>query len=50
MIMNGAPGEFARTWPNQREVTVAGLHFIQEDSAADIVAALQAWLPSLANP
>ena len=50
MIMNGAPGEFARTWPNQREVTVAGLHFIQEDSAADIVAALRAWLPSLANP
>lgn len=49
MIMNGAAGDFARTWSNQREVNVKGLHFIQEDSPAEITAAIQSWLPSLAH-
>jgi haloalkane dehalogenase len=44
MIMNGAPGTFVRTWPNQREVTVPGLHFIQEDSPDAIAQAIRAWL------
>jgi haloalkane dehalogenase len=35
-ILTGAPREFCRAWPNQREVTVPGSHFIQEDSPADI--------------
>jgi haloalkane dehalogenase len=35
-ILVGAPREFCRAWPNQREVTVRGLHFIQEDSPAEI--------------
>lgn len=47
MILNGATGEFARTWANQREVRVPGLHFIQEDSPAAIVAAIENWLPTL---
>ena len=44
MIMNGAPGEFARSWPNQDEARVKGLHFIQEDSPAEITAAIRTWL------
>jgi len=28
-------------------VTVAGIHFIQEDSAAEIAAALAAWIAEL---
>ena len=47
MIMKGAPGEFARTWKNQSEATVKGLHFIQEDSADEIAAALRHWLAHL---
>jgi haloalkane dehalogenase len=35
-ILVGAPREFCRAWPNQREVTVKGLHFVQEDSPDDI--------------
>ena len=35
-ILVGAQRELCRTWPNQREVTVRGLHFVQEDSPADI--------------
>jgi len=45
-ILTGPQREFARTWPNQTEITVAGLHFIQEDSATEIGEALAAWLPS----
>ena len=36
--------DFCRTWPNQQEVSVAGLHFIQEDSPTDIGAALAAFV------
>ena len=35
-ILVGTQRELCRTWPNQREVTVRGLHFVQEDSPADI--------------
>src|SRR3979490_3132110 len=31
-ILRGAPLEFCRAWPNQREVMVPGNHFVQEDS------------------
>lgn len=31
-ILVGKPREFCRTWPNQKEVTVKGSHFLQEDS------------------
>ena len=45
--------EFARTWRNQTEVTVAGVHFIQETSADDIGTAVAAFVkrlrPSLAE-
>jgi haloalkane dehalogenase len=32
---------FCRTWPNQKEVTVKGLHFLQEDSPDEIGTALR---------
>jgi haloalkane dehalogenase len=31
-ILTGRPREVCRRWPNQTEVTVKGLHFLQEDS------------------
>lgn len=43
-ILVGPQRDFARTWPNQTEVTVAGRHFIQEDSADEIGAAIANWL------
>ncbi len=46
-ILVGAQREFARSWPNQTEVTVAGRHFIQEDSPDEIAAAVRAWLSDL---
>jgi haloalkane dehalogenase len=46
-ILTGPQREFARTWPNQTETTVAGRHFIQEDSADEIGGAIAGWLPNL---
>ena len=46
-ILTGRQREFARTWPNQREVTVPGRHFIQEDSPDEIGEAIRAWLSEL---
>ena len=43
-IMAGESREFCRAWPNQVEVTVKGLHFVQEDSPDEIGAALKAWM------
>jgi haloalkane dehalogenase len=39
-ILVGRQREFCRTWRNQSEVTVPGLHFLQEDSPDEIGAAL----------
>ena len=35
-ILIGNQREFCRSWPNQTEVTVKGLHFLQEDSPDEI--------------
>ena len=35
-ILVGRQREVCRAWPNQTEVTVKGLHFIQEDSPDEI--------------
>ena len=43
-ILTGAVRDFCRTWPNQTEVTVAGSHFIQEDSPDEIGKALSDWI------
>ena len=46
-ILVGAQREFCRTWPNQREVTVAGRHFVQEDSPDEIGHALARFLEDI---
>jgi haloalkane dehalogenase len=46
-ILVGAQREFCRKWPSQREVTVKGVHFIQEDSPHEIGAALVDWYRKL---
>ena len=43
-ILTGPQREFCRAWPNQREVTVRGTHFIQEDSPEEIGPAIAAFL------
>lgn len=43
-ILTGRVREFCRSWPNQTEVTVAGSHFIQEDSPDEIGQAIADWL------
>jgi haloalkane dehalogenase len=42
-ILIGAQREFCRRWPNQREITVKGVHFIQEDSPHEIGKAIADW-------
>jgi haloalkane dehalogenase len=42
-ILTGTQREFCRKWPNQREITVKGIHFIQEDSPHEIGRALADW-------
>ncbi|MGH7924771.1 MAG: haloalkane dehalogenase, partial [Candidatus Binatus sp.] len=46
-ILTGAQREYCRRWPNQREVTVKGVHFIQEDSPHEIGRALADWDKSI---
>jgi haloalkane dehalogenase len=43
-VLIGRGLRFARTWPNQREITVPGSHFIQEDVPDDIGAALRGFV------
>ena len=45
-ILRGAAREFCRSWPNTTEVTVEGIHFIQEDSPDEIGQAIAEWLPA----
>ncbi|MFZ5892547.1 MAG: haloalkane dehalogenase [Myxococcota bacterium] len=55
LFVNAEPGrllvgplrERCRRWPNQREVTVRGLHYIQEDSPHEIAAAILDWANEL---
>jgi haloalkane dehalogenase len=43
-ILIGAMREFCRSWKNQTEVTVSGVHFIQEDSGPAIGRAITQWI------
>ena len=47
VILVGAQRESCRAWPNQREITVKGSHFLQEDSPAEIGEAIVAFLKGL---
>ena len=46
-ILTGEQREFCRSWPNQQEVTVKGIHFIQEDSPDEIGQAVAKWRAAL---
>jgi haloalkane dehalogenase len=46
-ILTGDQREFCRSWPNQQEVTVKGIHFIQEDSPDEIGQAIAKWRTAL---
>ncbi len=46
-ILVGRQREFCRRWPNQTEVTIKGLHFVQEDSPSEIGAAVAAFVRRL---
>jgi haloalkane dehalogenase len=46
-ILIGPQREFCRKWPNQREITVKGVHFIQEDSPHEIGREIADWYRSL---
>lgn len=46
-ILKGSVLEFARSWPNQKEIEVAGSHFIQEDSPEEIGSAVADFVAGL---
>lgn len=48
VLIIGAVRDYVRSWRNLSEVTVSGLHFLQEDSPHEIGEALVTWCDSLA--
>ena len=46
-ILVGAQREFCRSWPNQKEISVPGQHFIQEDSPDEIGLAIADWYQTI---
>jgi haloalkane dehalogenase len=46
-ILAGKQREFCRTWANQEELTVKGIHFIQEDSPVEIGQAIADFVSKL---
>jgi haloalkane dehalogenase len=46
-ILTGRQREYCRKWPNLHEVTVAGAHFLQEDSPHEIGNAIAHWYKTL---
>ena len=58
LFINADPGaqivgrirDFCRGWSNQREITVPGIHFIQEDSPNEIGGAIDDFIGSLRRP
>ena len=47
-ILVAGPGrEFARSWPNQKVVTVKGIHYLQEDSPMEIGTALEEFVKGI---
>ena len=49
-ILVGRQREVCRAWPNQTEVTVKGLHFIQEDSPDEIGQAVAEFVRQVREP
>ncbi|MEW5979108.1 MAG: haloalkane dehalogenase [Acidobacteriota bacterium] len=58
LFVNAEPGallgprarEFCRTWRNQTEVSVKGIHYVQEDSPQEIGRALEMFVRSIREP
>ena len=46
-ILAGPQREYCRAWPNQKEITVKGSHFIQEDAPQEIGQAIVDFLQAL---
>ena len=47
ILANGADLDVVRRFPAQTEVTVAGIHYVQEDSPDEIGRAIAAWMGRL---
>jgi haloalkane dehalogenase len=47
LLAGGANLDFVRRWPAQAEVTVAGVHFVQEDAPDEIGRAIAGWMETL---
>ena len=47
LLGSGMNLETVRTWPARSEVTVAGVHFVQEDSPDEIGRAIASWMSKL---
>ncbi len=47
VILTGPQRDFCRTFANQKEVTVPGSHFLQEDSPDEIGRAIVEWYEAL---
>jgi haloalkane dehalogenase len=47
LLAGGANLDFVRGWPAQAEVTVAGVHFVQEDAPDEIGRAIAGWMGTL---
>jgi haloalkane dehalogenase len=48
LLASGVNLETARSWPAQQEVSIKGIHFVQEDSPHEIGQAVAHWLRGLA--
>jgi haloalkane dehalogenase len=46
-LLTGRAREFCRTWRNQQEASVRGIHYIQEDSPHEIASALRSFVGGL---
>jgi haloalkane dehalogenase len=47
VLSQGPVVDFCRSWPNQKEVSVPGVHYLQEDSGEAIGQAVATWLRGL---
>ena len=46
-LLTGPARDACRRWPNQREVTVKSLHYVQEDCPLEIATAVAGWASTL---
>jgi haloalkane dehalogenase len=49
ILSHGPIVDFCRGWPNQKEVTVRGIHYLQEDSPEEIGHAVADWLTAIGS-